>query len=39
MIVTLGGKMLKIFMPAYNVLFWKKNGWRLVYEGDDYSSY
>jgi hypothetical protein len=37
--VTLGGKLLKTFMPAENVLFWKQDRLAFFYKGDAYSWY
>jgi len=38
-IVTLGGKMLEIFMPAKNPLFLKQGRLTFAYEDDAYSWY
>jgi len=36
-VVTLGGKLLKIFMPVSNILFDNRIGWHLFYEVGAYS--
>ena len=38
-IVRISGKLLKILMPAFNVLFWKHERLDLVYENGAYSLY
>jgi hypothetical protein len=38
-IVTLGGTLLKIIMPAYNVFFENKIRWYLAFEDDAYCVY